>query len=86
MHHIVFAWDEDEQLFSLTVDGITDVRTGLTFTPVAHTNLVMGAYLDGSTPASGTISNVFITNKYGTPQNPVILGSGALHTPLVDKT
>jgi len=80
-HHLLLRWNSST--VELWVDDVLDVEdsVGGTWTgTITDINLMCAGA--GSYEMPGNMDKVFISSKFGTPQIPVILGSGPIHAPI----
>jgi len=82
-HHVEAKWDASNKLF-LIVDGVVaSLLTGVDSAPTLDATMYFTADdADGTNRADVLISDFMITDTMGTPQIPVILGSGPIHAPI----
>jgi hypothetical protein len=81
-HHIHVMWKASDSLY-INVDGlVTSLLTGVDAAPTLDATMYFTADdADGTNRANVLMSDFFITDTMGTPQIPVILGSGPIYAP-----
>ena len=86
LHHIRYTWNHTLSLRRIYIDGILQATNTSSWTQtydLSSGNLVIGNSGIGSSDGSMAIfEKIFITNKFETPQIPVILGSGPIYMPI----
>jgi len=82
-HHVEIKWKASDSLY-INVDGlVTSLLTGVDAAPTLDATMFFTADdADGTNRADVLMSDVMITDTMGTPQIPVILGSGPIHAPI----
>jgi len=82
-HHVEIKWKASDSLY-INIDGlVTSLLTGVDSAPTLDATMFFTADdADGTNRADVLMSDVMITDTMGTPQIPVILGSGPIHVPI----
>jgi hypothetical protein len=82
-HHVEVGWDASTRLY-IKIDGqISEQTSGVDSAPTLDATAYLTADdASGTNRADVMISDFFVTDTIGTPQIPVVLGSGPIYAPI----